>query len=64
MSNQDIYYNWSDGGGAIIRPVLWHNDLTEGGYALFEVPNYGGEPRYFATFKTLEEAKAQADKWT
>ncbi len=54
---QDIYYNWSEGGGAIIK-------LVKGWFELYEVPQYGGEERFYGRFKTKKEATDEADKWT
>jgi len=54
---KDIYYNMCNDGGALIRP-------TEKGFELYEIPLYGGEPRFYDTFNTIEEAKKIADGWT
>jgi hypothetical protein len=31
---------------------------------LFEIPLYGGEPRSYGEFDSIEDAQAVADKWT
>ena len=54
---KDIYYNWFEEGGAIIRPI-------KNGFDLYEVPQYGGNERFVGHFNTIEETKQVADKWT
>jgi hypothetical protein len=54
---EEIYHNWSEEGGGLIR-------ITPNGFDLYEVPQYGGEPRFVKHCTTLEEAKNIADKWT
>ena len=54
---ETYYYKWSEGGGAeIVR--------TNEGYELYEVPLYGGDPRFYKVCSTLIEAEGVADKWT
>jgi len=38
--------------------------LSNGKVELFEIPQYGGEPRSYGEFDSIEEAQAVADKWT
>jgi len=50
-------YNWSEGGGSIIKKV---NE----GYEHWCVPQYGGEPVFDNLFKTIEEVKKVSDTYT
>lgn len=52
-----IYHNWHEEGGGLIVPTGY-------GFALYEVPQFGGEPVFYDHFKTLDEAKKAADQWT
>lgn len=52
-----IYHNWHEEGGGMIVPTGY-------GFALYEVPQYGGEPRFSGHYDTIEKAKSEAEKWT
>jgi len=54
---QELYYGMVNDGGALIR-------RTAEGYELYEIPLYGGEPRFHKTLLTLGEAQGIADGWT
>lgn len=58
-SCSDIKINWSECGGGMVYRV-W--DV----WILWEVPMYGGEPRYEGTFfeSTLGELVSIANQWT
>lgn len=36
----------------------------DGGFLLFEIPQYGGEERFFGTFLSIYDALETAQKWT
>lgn len=55
--HEEVYHNYHEEGGGLIIPTGY-------GFALYQVPQYGGEPIFEAHFKTLDEAKKEADKWT
>ena len=54
---EEIYYNMHEEGGALIKEIT-------SGYELYEIPIYGGKPRFITFCATLEIAKSIADKWT
>ena len=51
------YFNWFEGGGA---EVLKYNGL----YFLFEVPQYGGDPRYYDAYSNPKDVIDVYSKWT
>lgn len=53
----DILYNWSQGGGFIIRFCQKTNF-----YKLYEVPLFGGDEQHVGNFDSVEDAKEYADK--
>lgn len=52
-----LYHNWHEEGGGLIISTRY-------GFILYAVPQYGGEPMFSGHYKTLDEAKKEADKWT
>ncbi len=56
-AGKPIYHNWHEEGGGLIVP-------TGNGFVLYEVPQYGGVPRFAKHCATLEEAEKIADGWT
>lgn len=58
-NGESTHINWFEGGGGEVHRV-W--DM----YVLFEVPQYGGEPRYVDTYhkSQLEDLLEKAHEWT
>ena len=56
---QCAHINWFDGGGAEVHK-LWDQ------FVLFEIPQYGGEGRYTATYheSDMEKLLEEVEKWT
>ena len=54
----ELTVNWSEEGGAVIRTV-------RGGWALYEVPQYGGKPHFHGVYKEdkLQEMLDLATSW-
>jgi hypothetical protein len=55
-----IYLNWFEEGGAEVFRINYDT------YVLFEIPQYGGHPRYVGTYsiKEIDTMIALIESWT